>query len=110
MKDRDSLDRIILYCQKINRYIGSINSVVILEQNEMNLDAIIMNLKQIGETAKKLSEAAKEKYFDIDWQKIIGLRNMISHEYEGINITIIYSIATIHVPKLLDSLVNGRYE
>lgn len=62
---------------------------------------------QIGETAKKLSEDAKRQFSDIDWQKIIGLRNMISHEYEGINIAIIYSIATIHVPQLLDALVNN---
>ncbi len=41
---------------------------------------VILNLEQIGETAKKLTLETKEKFLNIHWPSIIGLRNMISHE------------------------------
>ncbi len=104
MKDKEYIDRIITYCEKINKYMNGITSIEIFENHELNLDAVMLNLQQIGETAKKLSINAKNGYSDIDWQKIIGLRNMISHEYEGIDITIIFDIATVHVPHLLNAL------
>jgi len=53
-------------------------------------DAVILNLEQIGETAKKLSNETTSIYPNINWLSIIGLRNMISHEYEGIKLEIIY--------------------
>ncbi|MBN2540301.1 MAG: DUF86 domain-containing protein [Bacilli bacterium] len=60
-------------------------------------DAVILNLEQIGETARKISQDTKRMYSKINWPSIIGLANMISHEYEGIRLEIIYEIATIHI-------------
>jgi uncharacterized protein with HEPN domain len=68
--------------------------------NSEKVDAIILNLEQIGETAKKLSEEMKANYPKLNWQSIIGLRNMISHEYEGIRLEIIYDIAKNRIPYL----------
>jgi uncharacterized protein with HEPN domain len=76
------------------------------KQNDEKIDAVILNLEQIGETAKKLSSEIKQRYPYIDWPKIIGLRNMISHEYEGIRLNITFDIATINIPELLSALDN----
>ncbi len=40
----------------------------------------------------------------MNWPSIIGLRNMISHEYEGVKLVIIYEIATKNIPDLLIKL------
>lgn len=61
------------------------------------VDAVILSLEQIGETTKKLSKERKKEYSEINWPSIIGLRNMLSHEYEGIRLEIIYEIATKHI-------------
>jgi len=74
------------------------------EANEEKMDAIVLNLEQIGETAKKISIETKEKFSCIHWPSIIGLRNMISHDYEGIKLTIIFEIATKNIPELLENL------
>jgi uncharacterized protein with HEPN domain len=62
---------------------------------------------EIRETAKKISDNTKNKIKEIEWKKIVGLRNLISHEYEGISPAILYSILTIEIPKLANHLSNA---
>ncbi len=104
MNDNKYIDRIIKYAQKIIKYMKGIDSVKSLANNEEKIDAIILNLEQIGETAKRLSTETKQLYPQVEWPKIVGLRNMISHEYEGIKLDIIYDIITQRIPELLDEL------
>lgn len=104
MKDKEYIERIIKYANKITKYMSSISSYKEFSANEEKVDAVILNLEQIGETAKKLSETVKEEYKVINWTNIIGLRNMISHEYEGISLEIIYVIVTKSIEDLVNKL------
>ncbi len=104
MKDKKYLERIVNYSNRISRYLEVVNDFEDFESNEEKVDAVLLNLEQIGETAKKLSEELKSNIPNIEWNKIIGLRNLISHEYEGVNLTIIYNTATKNIPNLLDNL------
>lgn len=90
MKDKSYILRIINYANKITRYMKNVETYESFNLNDEKIDAVILNLEQIGETAKKFSDDAKNTYPDIKWPNIIGLRNMISHEYEGIDTTIIF--------------------
>ncbi len=81
-----------------------VNTFTNFENNDEKVDAVILNLEQIGETAKKLSDKTKQNYSTIHWPSIIRLRNMISHEYEGIRLNIIYDIAIVYIPDLLSKL------
>ncbi len=65
-----------------------------------------MNLEQIGESVNKLSDNYKETHADIDWINIAGLRNIISHEYEGVDLVLIYNIATIIINELLKKITD----
>lgn len=109
MKDKKYLERIINYSNKIIRYLEEITSIEEFESNEEKVDAVLLNLEQIGETAKKLSEEFKDSIPTIEWNKIIGLRNLISHEYEGVDLTIIYNVATINIPELLKILEEVKW-
>jgi len=104
MKDNKYIDRIIKYIIKINTYMQSVSLFEEFLQNDEKVDAVIFNLEQIGETAKKLTKETKLVYNTINWPSIIGLRNMISHEYEGIKIEIIYEIVQNSLSTLLTSL------
>jgi uncharacterized protein with HEPN domain len=73
--------------------------------NEEKIDAIILNLEQVGETVKKLSDLYKQKHSDIDWINIAGLRNLISHEYEDVDLLLIYTIAKENINELLQKLI-----
>ncbi|MCD6482341.1 MAG: DUF86 domain-containing protein [Candidatus Izimaplasma sp.] len=74
--------------------------------NEEKIDAVVLNLEQIGESVKKLSDNYKETHTDIDWINIAGLRNLIPHEYEGVNLVLIYNIATIGINELLKKITD----
>lgn len=104
MKDNIYIDRIIKYAQKINQYMKGTHTFDDFSSNDEKVDAVILNLEQIGETAKKISPESKVLYHDIHWPGIIGLRNIISHEYEGIRLMIIYEIATQNIPDMLQKL------
>lgn len=84
--------------------MGEVDTFTDFEDNDEKIDAVILNLEQIGETAKKLSDETIQIYNSIHWPSIIGLRNMISHEYEGIRLNIIYDIARVNIPELLSKL------
>lgn len=104
MKDKIYLERIIKYIHKINRYMEGVDSFEAFSLNEQKVDAVILNLEQIGETVKKLSKDFTNTLPDIEWNNIRGLRNIISHEYEGISIEIIYYTSTILLNDVLNKL------
>ncbi len=106
MKDEKYIERIIGYANKIIRYLEEVKSVESFTVNEEKVDAVLLNLEQIGETAKKLSMHYKSLYPHIEWNKIIGLRNLISHEYEGVDVTLIYYVSITNIPQIIDSLLN----
>ncbi len=106
MKDIKYLERVIKYIQKINKFMSHVDTYDTFILNEEKIDAIILNLEQIGESVKKLSNNYKETHSDIDWINIAGLRNLISHEYEGVDLVLIYNIATIGINELLKKITD----
>lgn len=55
-------------------------------------DAVIRNLKIIGEAASRLPEAVCSNANEIEWRKIKGLRNILAHEYFGVSLPIIWDV------------------
>lgn len=104
MKDKTYTERLIKYAEKIMNYMKDIESFTDFQNLDEKIDAVILNLEQIGETARKISQGIKDQFMNINWTNIIGLRNMISHEYEGINTQIIFDIAKNEIPTFLLSI------
>jgi uncharacterized protein with HEPN domain len=77
--------------------------------NQQKVDAVMLNLEQIGETAKKLTLQTKTHVPSIHWPSFIGLRNMISHQYEGVKLHIVYDIVTKNIPVLLKRLLDSAF-
>lgn len=63
-------------------------------------DAMIRNFEIIGEAANHLSAETKSKFTNVEWHKIKGMRNLITHEYFGIKLEVIWDTAIIEIPKL----------
>ena len=70
------------------------------------LDACIMRIQVLGETIKSIDDKTKGEllghYPEIPWKKIVGLRNIISHEYANIDYDVIWIVITKHLPTLLE--------
>ncbi len=99
---RDSkvyLDDVAQAIRKINSYLAKLNQKQFAE-DEKTVDAVIRNLEIIGEAVKRLPDEIRRKYPEIDWKKIAGLRDILAHEYYGIDIEIIWDIITNKLPPL----------
>lgn len=70
------------------------------------VDAVIRNFEIIGEAANRVPDEFKEKHPEIDWYRIIGLRNLIVHDYFGIDYEIVWQIKELFLPELLQRLKN----
>lgn len=61
-------------------------------KDRKTIDAVLRNLEIIGEASKHIPSEIKNKYKDIDWIGIQGLRNRITHEYFGLSYQIVWVI------------------
>ncbi len=66
--------------------------------------AVERELEIIGEAANRVSSELKAAHPDVPWVKIIGTRHRLAHEYDEIQLAIIYRIATVHIVELLPQL------
>lgn len=62
--------------------------------NQMLIDAVIRNLEVIGEASRNVPENIRNGHPEIPWKKMIGLRNILIHEYFGVDESIVWEIAT----------------
>lgn len=62
--------------------------------------AIIFELITMGAAARKVSDATRKRYPDVPWQKIIGARNIMVHEYDDISYVAVNEIVENHLSPL----------
>ena len=60
--------------------------------SNITIDAVIRNLEVIGEAARKLPFEIKNKSREIEWRKIVAMRNVLTHEYFGVNTQIVWDV------------------
>ena len=99
-KEKTSLLGILEAIDNIENYTSPFSKADDFFQNKVNYDAAMMNFIIIGEMVDRLSDQTKEKYNDIDWSKIKGVRNLIAHDYFGVDAEEIWQIAKSHMKKL----------
>ena len=63
-------------------------------------DAIIRNLEVIGEAVSNISDDLKQNYPDVSWKEIKGLRNVVIHQYFGVELSEIWSTVINDIPIL----------
>jgi len=74
-------------------------------ENRMVYAATIRELEIIGEAAAKISDELKEKYANIDYRTVKDFRNVLAHEYFGVDMQIVWMVATQKIPELKIEIV-----
>ena len=69
-------------------------------KDTMVQDAVVRNLEVIGEAVRNLSPVLKERNPDIPWRSITALRNLLVHEYFGVDLEIVWRIVSRRLPSL----------
>lgn len=65
-----------------------------------SVDAVMRNLAIIGEAAKKIPADVRRRYPSFEWKKMAGLRDVVVHDYFGIDEDIIWDVVTVRMPEL----------
>ena len=63
-------------------------------------DGVIRNLQTLGQSVMKLSESFTSSHPEVDWKSIVGLRNVLVHDYLGVSVTRVWEIVEQDLPAL----------
>jgi uncharacterized protein with HEPN domain len=83
---------------KIESYISVGHDAFLLDSHWQ--DAVIRQLEIMGEATKRVSEGLRSRYPDIPWKRVAGLRDVLIHDYFGVDLEMVWEIAKTHLPQL----------
>ena len=93
------VEDIVRCCNKVAEYTAGMDFVS-FAADAKTFDAVARNLEIIGEAVKRLPNAFREAHPAVEWRKIAGLRDIVIHEYFGIDPAIIWDVVQNHLPRL----------
>ena len=103
--DKARIIHILEAISEIEKYIENRNFDDFLNDSMFRF-ACIKQLEIIGEASNHISAESKEKYSEIEWQQIVGMRNLFIHEYFGIDLNVAWDIIENDLPSLKQALVS----
>jgi len=98
-KDRIILQKISTYIDDVTQYVDGFSFEDFMADKK-TLSACAFSVSQIGELAKEISEDTQEKHDYIPWKSIRGMRNKIVHDYENIDLAVLWGTVTKSLPEL----------
>ena len=93
------LQDVLEAAQKVRQFTAGF-TLDTFSQDAKTLDAVVRNLEIIGEAVKHLPEDVRSRYPGLDWKKIAGLRDILIHEYFGVNVEVIWDVVRQKIPEL----------
>ncbi|OGI30800.1 MAG: hypothetical protein A2271_02915 [Candidatus Moranbacteria bacterium RIFOXYA12_FULL_35_19] len=99
------LEHILESINEIEKNILGMSEVE-FSQIIMVQDAVARRLEIIGEAVRNIPESFRKKYPKVPWKKIAGLRDVLIHEYFGVDMELVWKIANKDIPKLKNQVAN----
>ncbi len=98
-KPRLYLEDIVTACGRIREYTAGLEDEAFM-RDQMKQDAVVRNLEIIGEAAKKLPADVTDAMPQVRWRDVRGFRDVLAHQYFGVNYTIVWDAITNDLPVL----------
>jgi uncharacterized protein with HEPN domain len=94
---------------KIERYLAGADYQT-FAGNDMMIDAVIREMEIIGEAARNLSPSFVEEHSEMPWSRIKRMRNILIHEYFGVNLKVVWDTSRSNLPQLKTFIQNTLTE
>lgn len=105
-KDKLMLQKVLKYINEIEEFIKDYTKEQ-FNNDRKTINACVFNLSQIGELVGKLSENVIKENSNVEWRGLKGLRNRIVHDYEGVNLDMVWRFFRRRVKRTKNA--NWRY-
>ena len=103
MRNEIIVGKLLAYAEKIIKYCSGCDYDS-FTADTMLVEACVFNLSQMGELCKSINGEYAQKHPQIPWKEMYGLRNRIVHDYEGVNMILVWEIISEDIPALRDAL------
>lgn len=102
--DKVYLHHILECIENIESYIPNGESDFF--SSKLIQDAVIRNLEIVGEATKRISMGLRERHPDVPWREMAGLRDVLIHNYFGVDNEIVWNVVKNEIPLLKDKITN----
>ncbi len=102
-RDAAHLSDMLAFAMEVIEFTDGISLEMYLAQLQTRR-ATERSIELLGEAARRVSETTRAEVVEIPWRNIVGLRNLLAHEYGVIQDTQIWEAATSDVPVLVEQL------
>jgi len=102
-QDLTSLLDIATAAQQIQRYSLGLSRAQFEEDDEKQA-AILYRIGIMGEAVKRISQAFRNQYPEVPWKKIAGMRDVVTHQYDRVNLELVWDVVQTKVPELLTAI------
>jgi uncharacterized protein with HEPN domain len=102
--DRERLLDIVEAIERIEKY--AVRGRQAFERDELLQTWFVHNVQVIGEAAGKLSEQFRSEHQELPWAEIVAMRNVLVHEYFGVDAEEIWSTIQYDLPRLKQTLTD----
>ncbi len=108
MSDRDlsHLEDMLAYARDAIELLGEMNAVA-LAVDKRTRYAVIRAAEIVGEAASKVSSESRIRLPELPWRQAVGMRNVLIHDYRGLDLSLIVETVRDHFPPLVIQLENA---
>lgn len=103
LRDPEYLLDILNAAKLATKYIQNLSKDEFLKDSQCQ-DAVIRRLEIIGEAAKRISAETRSQLSHLPWDAMIGMRNVMIHEYDGVDMSIVWTTIKKDIPSLIKLL------
>lgn len=89
--------------RKVERYTDGM-TLEAFRADEKTVDAVVRNIGVIGEAARHVPQDVQERYPDVPWAEMRGMRNVVVHEYSLVSVPIVWQTVKGNLPPLVPVL------
>ena len=66
--------------------------------DKKTVNAVVRSLEVMGEAAKRVPEGVRQRYPDVPWKRMTGMRDKLIHEYSGVDLEIVWGVVKTELP------------